>query len=167
MKKFFSLAFCSIVALNAYSQKLESGSFECLKNVDRIAIDVDFSKASIHGMSEKAFSKYETDWEKDKPEIIGDFIGGVADKLSSVISIADKSETQWVLRINVKSVSQKGNFVCTADLLNNENVEAHIVDIHGSGGSFGSKLNLIKDGVEKTSKNCGAFFKKIVSKAKK
>lgn len=167
MKKCLSLIFCLCIGLNAFSQKLESGSFAGLKNVDGIAIDVDFTNASIHGMSEKAFAKYEEDWYTDKPEIIGNFIGGIADKLGTVISIVDKSETKWLLKINVKSVRKNGSFVCTADLLNGEDLEAHVVDIYGHGGHIGSKLNLIKDGVENTSKKCGSFLKSIIRKAKR
>ena len=166
MKRIFSLVFCLCTVLNTFSQKIESGSFDGLKNVDKLAIDLDFSHASIHGMNENAFSEYEKDWYTDKPDIVGDFIGCVASKIDGEIVVTDKSETSWLLRINVISISSKGNFVCTADLIDGGNIEAHVVGIHGSGGTFGSKLNLIKDGVKTTSKNCGSFMKKVIRKAK-
>ncbi len=166
MKKIFSLVFCLCVVLNTFSQRIESGTFDGLKNVDKLALDLDFSHASIHGMNEKAFSEYEKDWYTDKPDIVADFISCIAEKINGIILITDKSETPWLLRINVVSISTKGNFVCTADLINGENIEAHVVGIHGSGGTFGSKLNLIKDGVKTTSKKCGSFMRKVIRNAK-
>ncbi len=167
MKRLLSIAFLLCAGLGAFSQRLESGSFDGLKDIDRIAVDVDFSNASIHGMSEKAFAKYECDWYKDKPEIVAEFVGGIAERLASVISVADKSETRWLLRINVENVGKSGGFYCSADLLDGENVEAHLTGLQGPGGHFGSKLNLIKDGVKKTSKRCGSFIRSLIKKAKK
>lgn len=42
----------------------------------RMNLKIDFSDAMICGMSEEEFSKYEKDWEEDKPKIVSKFMAG-------------------------------------------------------------------------------------------
>jgi hypothetical protein len=49
----------------------------------------------------------------------------------------------------------------------NGTILAKIVDLYGEGGTFGSKLNLIKDGAKSSGKKAGIFLKRELKKALK
>ena len=67
----FLLAFALMGVLNMAAQGRVQGSFAPLKAESRVNFDMVFM--NIHGMSETDFSTYETDWQKDKPEVVGIF----------------------------------------------------------------------------------------------
>ena len=62
-----------VTVLSLQAQTIK-GSFSALKDQSRVRLEVDFSEAEIHGMSEEAFARYETDWEKDKPEVVAKIV---------------------------------------------------------------------------------------------
>ena len=58
MKKFIlSLLLVVATISSASAQLLVEGSLTSLKKADRVNLKIDFSEASIHGMSESAFAK--------------------------------------------------------------------------------------------------------------
>lgn len=159
MKKIFAVIVSLAIASFAYAQKV-SGSFKPLAEEGRAKVEVDFSKALIHGMSETEFAKYETDWEKDKPEIIGQFVGGLQAGIKNLAALGNFPETHATLNVSVLTISPKGDYMCDAILLVDGAEVARISNIYAKGGKIGTKLNLIKDGAEHTGKTAGKLIRR-------
>lgn len=142
------------------AQLLVEGSLTPLRKADRVNLKIDFSEAMIHGMSESAFAKYETDWDVDKPVIVGYFLSETRQKCGDLINLGTYENAEYEIRVNVISINEKGNYVCEADVYDAEGkVIAIIKDISAKGGHFGTKLNLIKDGARHTGAAFGKFLK--------
>jgi len=145
--------------LPASAQKVVEGSFPTLNNGEKLNLVLDFSNANIHGMSEEEFAVYEPDWNVDKPDIIARFFGEMSSKLRGKIYVGNFKEVTYVLKVNVLNITVKGDFECEAILQTHDgNLMARIGDIKAKGGTFGTKLNLIKDGSGHTGKVLGKFI---------
>ena len=164
MKRLF-LAFVGIVlTLMTYGQTI-SGSFVGLAQEGKAKFEIDFSEASIHGMSEEDFAVYEEDWYKDQPKVVADFLSEVADRLSGMLRLGSHLKTDYRLRVVVTSINSRGDFVCDLYVMNGEQVEASIRHITAKGGMLGTKLNLIKDGAEHTGKVTGNLLNRELKRA--
>lgn len=164
MKKilFISLAFCYCSCV--FSQEI-SGSFAVLQNFDNV-IHLEFNYKSIHGMTENDFAEYETDWRKDKNNIEGIFISKAMDKTPGV-TLSKRTESPYTIRMDVNSISRKGDYQCDAVLLDQQGKElGKIKDIKGKGGTFGTKLNLISDGAKSTGAKFGKLLRKAINSGK-
>lgn len=166
MKRLFLTIVIVCLSVVTYGQTV-SGSFVGLAQEGRAKFEMDFSEASIHGMSEEDFAVYEEDWDKDLPKVIADFLGEAADRLSGLLRLGSHQKTNYRLRVVVNSISSRGDFVCDLYVMNGEQVEASIKYITGKGGLFGTKLNLIKDGAEHTGKVAGNLLKRELKRAQK
>lgn len=166
MKKLLlSLLFVIATISSVSAQLLVEGSLTPLKKADRVSIQIDFSEAMIHGMNETAFAKYETDWDVDKPVIVGYFLSEAKQKCGDLINLGTYENAEYEIRVNVISINEKGNYVCEADVYDAEgNVIAKIKDISAKGGHIGTKLNLIKDGARHTGAAFGKFLKNRAKK---
>lgn len=151
--------------LTASAQSLESGSLLSLQAEKKANFEIVF--ASIHGMEEQDFGKYEEDWYKDKPEIVAIFTSYANDKLEGTLRLGKYPDAKYTVRATVNSINMKGNYVCDMTVLTSDGTEiARVSDIKEDGGKLGSKLNLIKDGAEHTGKKFGAILKRLIKKAK-
>lgn len=159
------ILFCFGITLNA--QNLSKGSLIRLKDESIVHCIIDYSNASIHGMSEDEFARYEEDWMLDKPEITSKFIANANQKLSGYITLSQTTNANYTVKILVISIDLKGNTICEASIINKEGQEiAHIENIRADGGTFGSKLNLIKDGAEHSGTIFGKTLKSLIKKSK-
>jgi len=147
--------------INLFSQTLVEGSLKSLKEAGKVTLNLDFSRAQIHGMSEEAFSKYEEDWEVDLPVIKGFFIAELSEQVKDYFLVDVYSKSNIIIHVIVASVSEKGNYVCNVDIMDNNGTRlACIENVAARGGRFGTKLNLIKDGARHTGTALGKFLKK-------
>ncbi len=88
------MAVALMFGVTSFAQKVVAGSLESLKNESKLNLEVDYSEAVIHGMGVKEFAEYEQDWEKDQPEIVGDIIEGIQDKIGDdYILLSDGTTT--------------------------------------------------------------------------
>lgn len=159
MKKLFVL-FLLCIPLVGYSQKLTSGSLEVLKNQARVNIELDFSQAVIHGMSEDDFDIYERDWSRDKDQVKTIFMIEASDRCTNLV-IGHFPEVEYTIKVVVLRINTQGDFTCMGELRNKSGeVLATITGISDKGGRFGSKLNLIKDGAKHTGERLGIFLRK-------
>lgn len=163
MKKLLILMLCIGASFAVKAQKLEG--FICvLINEARVNFELDFSKANIHGMSEADFARYEKDWNKDMPAIIGGFVENLNEEIDGLVRFGHYPTAKYKLKVEVIEVSLNGNYDSDAYLLDNEgNTVAKITGLFAKGGVFGTKLNLIKDG----SKHSGELLGEILHKALK
>ena len=147
---------------SSYAQKVTEGSLAPLKNCGKAKVILDFSDASIHGMTVDDFANYEKDWEIDKPIIISKFIIGLGEKCPS-IRFGTELNGEITLLVKVISINTKGNYVCKAFIMNSQQEKiACITELNARGGTFGSKLNLIKDGAEHTGVALGKFINRMI-----
>lgn len=165
MKKFvYLLVFLTAFSASAFSQKITSGTLDVLKSQPRVNINLDFSKAIIHGMSVEKFAEYERDWETDKPTIVSYFVGE-ASRYCTTVPIGLFPEAAYTVNIRVQSINTKGNYVCEADVTSAAGDKiATIAGLEAKGGHVGSKLNLIKDGARHTGAKLGKYLRKSLKK---
>lgn len=166
MKKLSLVILFAIFSTFAFGQTF-SGSLAGLASAGRAKVSIDFSEASIHGMSEEEFQVYEKDWIKDLPLIKRKFIGALSNKLNGAILVGTSVKSDYSINVIVYSISTKGNYVCDVIINVGENEVAKIQGIKADGGTFGSKLNLIKDGAEHTGEQLGKYLVKELRKAKR
>ena len=167
MKRCYLLLVCLCVILSSVSaQKVSEGSLQSLKNCGKVNVLLDFSDACIHGMTVEAFAEYEQDWEVDLPIISRKFVTGLIEKCPNVRFGTD-SDTELTLKVKVLSITPKGDYRCEGILMNRQKDKiAYISEVNARGGTFGSKLNLIKDGAEHTGEALGKFIKRTIQKIK-
>ena len=166
MKRFFFLIFSLALFINAYSQKIAEGSLAPLKTSGKAKVVLDFDNASIHGMTVGDFAEYEQDWNIDKPEIEGKFKSALADKCD-VIQFGNELDADITLHVKVLSINTKGNYSCECIVKSRQGEKIAIIEgVIARGGTFGSKLNLIKDGAEHTGIMLGKFLKRTLGKNK-
>ena len=163
MKRIILTLIASIFAFLPLAAQKQEGSFKALKGESRVGIEIDFSEASIHGLSEEAFAAYEEDWGKDKPGIVSLIISECNDKLPRGLRVGDFQNTSYTLVVKIFYVTVKGDFSGDVFLYDSEGEEiGSIVDIRGRGGRFGTKLNLIKDGAESFGQNLGYCIRQAI-----
>ena len=157
------LTFCHVNAV-----RIEYGSLRELAKAGIANFEVDYSNAIIHGMSEEEFAEYELDWDKDMPQILAYFRSNLTDRAGEYLALVTKKEVPLTLRWVVLSINTKGDTQSELHVLNSEGVVlAKIIELNGEGGTFGSKLNLIKDGAKSSGKKAGSFLKRELKKALK
>lgn len=120
---------------------------------------IDFSEALICNMDEESFAVYETDWFKDKPEIVGIFLEEILKKTGKLLPFRKSSEN--TVRVIVRKVTDNGKYRCDMELVDNKN--SRLIDIKdvncSKGGTWGTKLNLMKEGAHKEGSNLGSAMK--------
>ena len=146
------------------AQKITSGSFDCLKRGDKVRISVDYSKASIHGLTEDEFADYEMDWLQKKDEICSSFVAAADEKLNGRLYLGAFKDAVYEFKVNIIRVNTKGDTFAEAVLVTRESNEvmAKVEQLKASGGHFGSKLNLMKDGAEHTGELLGKLIRRKV-----
>ena len=163
------LAFAVILCTFSFAMSAQTitGSLKEFALFGKANIEVIFADASIHGMQEEDFAAVERDWYKDKPEIVYDFIGGVAEKLKVRFTIGTRLSTPYQIKVYVQNISKKGDYTCDAIVFKEDVEIASIKSIKADGGTFGTKLNLIKDGAEHTGEKLGKLLSKEIKKIRK
>jgi len=78
------------------AQKLEQGSLALLNNVGKANFQIEF--LSIHGMTENDFSKYEADWETDKPTVVAIFTDYANRKLKGKLLLGNFPKEKYTVK---------------------------------------------------------------------
>lgn len=162
MKRYL-LLLCAVVAWMPYAeaQILQEGSLEVLRGETMVNFEADYSKASIMNMTEEEFATYEQDWEKDKPEIVSRISHGIEKSLDQKILFGRFPKADYTLRWEVLHINKKGDTISKVYVVNKQgDVCAVVADVRGDGGTFGSKLNLIKDGASESGEKFGKYLRK-------
>ena len=189
MKKIAILVWCVALGFVAQAQVLE-GSIAPLLNESRVNFKLTFEKANIHGMTEAEFSatfdkkgkiativnnassrtiiEHTNGWKKDQPIISGGFVNCLNEAIKETIRFGSYSNAKYTLKVEVLDVSTSGDFDSDVYLLDNTGKElAKITRLVASGGTFGTKIALIKDGAKHSGIVLGKFLLKELKKAKK
>lgn len=163
MKRLLTIAvalFMMTGAVCAQNFRLESGSLDSLRNVSLLNIDVDFDKGVYKLIPEKEFAGIEPKWELIKEETTDRYIEGLNKTLKLSRKVALRSEEQrYTIRLNIISVSDKGDTIATVDILDKDGkTVAHFRDLYADGGVFGTFCNLMGDGLEEAGEKIGRYI---------
>lgn len=167
MKKVILTLVLITIGVSAMAQRV-TGTFMPLRSQDRVKMVIDYSEADIMGMPEEQFYTFEKDWAHDKVEVVSlyyNYANRELAKEKAFIVGSYNFDTDYTLYLIVRTVDIRGNHDCDLILVANDEIEiGRAVGIRADGGTFGSKLNLMKDGAEHTGKSIGRFLLKQIGK---
>lgn len=127
---------------------------------------VDYSQAIICGMDEETFAVIEPDWKKDNPEITGNMIESLLEKTSKILPFKKSSPNTII--VQVLSITENGKFNCNVELIDASNNTVFKVNniTCSKGGTWGTKLHLMKEGAHNEGRNIGNAIKKALKDKK-
>ncbi len=161
MKKFFLLLVCFLCTVNLTSQTITQGDLTFLKDVSMLDFSFDFTEASIIGMSESEFAVYETDWDEDRPRYTGRFFEGLEGKLKSKLFVGSYPDAPYKAVMKVLNIQRKGTIQSLIIFTAKDSDEVLcIINLTGEGGTFGTHLNLIGDGMEASGEKLGILLRR-------
>lgn len=152
-------------ALTAFSQE-NSASFSALKGQKRVAFNIDYSQADIMGMSEDQFRFYESDWDKDKHEVMENVLEKTNGELwKEGVAIGLFKDTQYILEYRVREINRNGNFFGTLALVKvSEDGSQELItekELNPQRAYWdGTKLRKIKKGAKRLGRTIGLFLSK-------
>ncbi len=163
------LAFCLPADL-LYSQSSDKEMRELLKSLKyekEINVIIDFSKAKIHGKSESDFVYIEdisstedwtTLWETEyKPGLCHDLLGEFNTNMFDYgykVRFGNFENAKYQIILRISSISTKGDIIFVGYILENGKKEyLQKLFVSGTGGTYGSKINLMGDGFKRAGKN--------------
>ena len=165
MKKIIILLSVLTVAMTEALGQSIRGDFTPLQSESKVQIQLDYSKADIHGMTEDDFAVYEEDWNEDKPEIISKFVTACNKGIGHAPYLIISRSTPYILKVDILTIFDNGDCILDASLINPEGLTIGTIEnVRGEGGRFGTKLNLIKDGSEDSGLQLGRLLKKAMKK---
>jgi len=140
----------------------------------------DMSQAKIHGKSEADFVYLEDlnslyDWTnlwkvEYKPNLIHDFLVAFTSQMSfrgNKVKFGDYADAKYQIRIVVKLIGQKGSTKMQAFFEDAANQSVlFTLDIVGTGGVFGSTVNLMGDGFKRAGNDLAKQLDYVFRKGK-
>ena len=144
--------------------------FSILKNGDRVAFGIDYSKAIIRGLSEADNSDLmgRSEWEKAKTTLRKQFLLAVEESLgkkSLYLFGPDDTKSEYRIIFQVNTIEKDGDIKGTFILFPiNDNRPFASVELSGKGGRIGDFLNLMGDGHRSIGDDFGKFLKSSISK---
>lgn len=161
--KFTLLVGILMSTLTLNSQVVKVSDMSTIKPGTKINCIVDFAQCSIMGMSEADFSIYEKDWETDKPSIIGKIVKGANSQLDGILKLGYYKESPYILKITVITITDRGNIICDASIIDNNKKELfQAKNINGGKEPPflpGTKLAKIKGWANLVGRNLGSIIK--------
>ena len=143
----------------------EPGGFNILNKGDRIAFSIDYSQATIRGLSEQDNSDLmgKEDWEKAKATVRKQFLLAFEENIGKkdiyLFGPEDtKSKYRIIFRVNIidKDGDIKGVFYLKDRY---EDKTLGFVELKGSGGRIGDFVNLMGDGHKDIGEKFAKFLK--------
>jgi len=154
------------MAMPVVAQNLIEGSLKEIARVGRVKFIADFSDALIHGMTVEDFAIYEKDWYKDLGQIEGDFLEEVNNKAGEWCAVSPHAKSPYTMVWKVQGINRGGDTTSELIFINEQNeIIARTNLIGARGGTFGTKLNLIKDGAEHSGERWGRFLKNEIKRS--
>jgi hypothetical protein len=114
-------------------------------------------------MSEDEFSRYEKDWEEDKPTIVRNFRSGVNVGIGKSYKVGDYKDSKYTIRVKVNTITDDGYIICDADIIDDGgNVYFTVKEVTGGKEPpfmIGTKLARMKIWATVTGKKLGSILK--------
>lgn len=150
MKKLFFVICLITISTVLYSQSLTEGSFDCLKNEQKISFQYDLKDAVIKGFSYEDYINYEPKWERGFYEVTMKFISEANTALNGKFILTYTKDCNYTLTFKVTDVDNKGTTYGDLILTDKEgNQVASVQNLYAKGGHFGSHLNLMGDAAKR------------------
>lgn len=168
-KAFLSLAFIAL-AISSQAQSV-TGSLKELAQEGKAKLEFDYTSASIHGQSEKDFCRlFEHNYFKDKHEVLQMFTEHFTQNLGSTMTCSPNVKSPFTIVVKVLDVNKKGNTKCELHVMKKDangtqKEVATVTGLNKRGGTYGSAMNLMKDGAKHVGNAAGSFMKKNLQKA--
>lgn len=113
---------------------------------------------------------FEHDYFKDKAEILEDFTEEFNEHLGGLLICDKRIDSPYTVVVKVLDVSRKGNTTCELHIMKKDadGVDQEIASVTGlkkRGGTYGTAMNLMKDGAEHVGQAAGSFMKTAMKKA--
>jgi len=164
-KKTLLLAFLAMLAMTCFGQEVTVNEMSGIKPGARINYSVDFSKSTIMGMTEEDFAGYEKDWKTDKPTVVGKLLKGMNTKLDGVLRMGSYKDSPYLLKVQVKTVTEQGNVICDATMEDSEGkVLFRVTNVNGGKEPPflpGTKLAKIKVWANLCGRNLGDIIRSV------
>jgi len=172
MRKSLFLLFTVMFAIIAPTESLyaqtkeERELLKSLRNEKEIDVILDVSRAKIHGYSESDFVYREdlrsdrdwpTLWESEyKPGLIVDFMNTLNLQIFDYghsVKFGNYENAKYQIILIVSSISEKGDVIMNGYILKHGQKDMLCkLFVSGTGGTFGSKVNLMGDGFKRAGK---------------
>lgn len=174
-KKLFAIGSLLALTLTCAAQEVTQGSIRSLQGCRVATVLFDFTNAQVDGapLSDVVDTQiyengasYTSEFEKDKRDIISDFIEEFNDTNCPIL-LTVASSPQILMNVKVQQISRKGNCVsCDYVFVAKEDPDNPllIVSMTAKDGRFGSFTNLMGDAFERAGKNLGKYLKKQLKK---
>lgn len=174
MKKLFFILMAIFVAIATQAAQkpnfaaIEEGSLEALAEESSINVVVNFRDAVIRGMDEEKYAEVEENWDKERHEIVDDFVEKMNDSMESCgLRASLKSETNVTLTFNVQTIDVRGAIVGKVEFTKvGEEAPFCIVSVQVRGGIAGSHLSLIGDGMDNAGEKIGHLIERRLNRLK-
>lgn len=139
-----------------------------LRDENRVNVRLTFANARIHGMTEAEFAKYEKDWYKDMPVIIGGFVNDLNYEIDGWLRFGNYPEAKYTLEVSVVEVATDGSIDSDVNLINNSdgNVVAKYSCLRAGSVPWGTKLYLIKASVSGSGEKFGEILYHALKKSR-
>jgi len=154
-------------SLNAQTSDKEMRELlKSLQNENEIDVTLSMSKVIIHGYSESDFvyrenllseEDWATLWETEyKPELNQKFMNALNLQIFDYghsVRFGNFGKAKYQIRLIVSSISEKGDIILNGYIIDREQQFVLCkLFISGTGGTFGSKVNLMGDGFKRAGK---------------
>jgi hypothetical protein len=144
--------------------------FSVLKNGDRVAFGIDYSSATIRGLSEQDNSDLmgKEDWEAAKNSLRKLFLLAVEESMGKknvYLFGPDDTKSKYRIVFKVNTIDRDGDISGEFFLFAIDRDKPFAsVELDGKGGRIGDFVNLMGDGHRDIGKDFGKFLKSNVSK---
>lgn len=161
----FMLALC--LTGNAGNLMLVKGGVDCLKNADKLMIELDCSKATYLG--DNSFSDFlnlarrAMDWEERSLDYFFEWFN---DETKKITAVPMNNNNQFKLLIVVKDVQKSGRITADIKLIDTKTDKTEaIFFLKGSDGDNDDEITL-RDPMKDAGETMGKYLKKNVEKKK-
>ena len=136
-----------------------------LKNEARVDMKLNYSEAVIAGYEESNILTFEKDWEKDQAVLFAKMVGPYNDKLGETLPAGNFTNANYTIEVRPTVIQKNGNIVGYFVVVNAEGTELYRSQkFSAKGGTFGTFLNLVGDGMKSTGKVIANMVKKELKK---
>ena len=157
------LAFWPLIG---FAKKPKGCTLDFMKGEKSLNIIFDISKAGMMGSDNEGESMLVPIWKQDSSALVKHFYNGLRDELDkSYFLFGNKPDANYKALIHIQQVALDGSVYSLVDFMPNNGDEILCsFELVGSGGRFGSFLNLFCDGLEISGEAFGEILKKYINK---
>ena len=173
MKKTVFIILSLLLCIGIYAAKKPKVDLSFMNNQSKLNCIVDFSGISLNFKEEEGNDSFNdlqrerfTEWQKtlesDESYYLKRFYSGVRDELDpKILALGNFPEAEYSALVTIKSTTVKGDIDAAIIFINTlSNDTIYSFELRGDGGTFGSMMNLVGDGMRELGENFGELLRK-------